>query len=313
MLNYLIRRFSITIITVIGAMIVLFLLIQAIPGDPAVVLLGPRATQEIIESVRERMWLDRPVIVQLGRFLFNVARGDLGTDVLNNVPVSRLVFNALPHTMVLAFASIFIACLIGIPLGTYAAAYRNSLLDRITGILSISMITVPSFLAGILSLLFFSLYLRWFPGMGAGEEGNFLSQLYHLILPTFSLAMLWIGYIARIMRATVLEELTEDYVKTVRAKGVPERLVIYKHVLRGAIIPVIAVVGIGFGNLLGGAVMIEIIFHRPGLGNLIYHAIQSRNYPVVQGGLIVAVFLYALANFVADVSYSFIDPRLRGE
>ncbi|MFW5986337.1 MAG: ABC transporter permease [Halanaerobiales bacterium] len=313
MLKYLIRRFMITIITVIGAMVVLFLLIQAIPGDPATVMLGPRATEEIIEAVRERMWLDRPVYIQLGRFLFNVLRGDLGIDVLNHMPVSQLVFKALPHTIVLAFSSIFIACLIGIPLGTYAAAYRNSFLDRITGILSISMITVPSFLAAILALLIFSVYLRWFPGMGAGERGNILSQLYHLVLPTLSLSLLWIGYIARIMRASVLEEMTEDYVRTVRAKGVAERKVVYKHVLRGAIIPVIAVVGIGFGNLLGGAVMVEIVFHRPGLGYLIYNAIQSRNYPVVQGGLIVAVFLYGLANFLADISYSFIDPRLRSE
>jgi peptide/nickel transport system permease protein len=313
MISFLVRRSFITIITVLGAMIILFLLIQAIPGDPATVILGPRATPEIIEEIRAKMWLDRPIYEQLFKFLFNIFRGDLGTDVLNHMPVRELVFDALPHTIILAFTSIFLASLIGIPLGTYAAAYRNSIIDRITGIFSISLITIPSFLAGILTLLFFSVYLDLFPSMGAGEEGDFLSQLYHLVLPTISLAMLWIGYIARIMRASVLEELTEDYVNTVRAKGVPESRVIFKHVLRGAIIPVIAVLGVGFGNLLGGAVLIEIIFHRPGLGLLIYNAIQSRNYPVVQGGLIIAVLLYSLANFAADLSYSFIDPRLRSE
>ncbi len=313
MFTVIIRRLVITIITVIGAMIILFFLIQAMPGDPATVMLGPRATPEIVDEIRARMWLDRPVFIQLGRFLFNVIRGDLGTDVLNYMPVSKLVMNALPHTIILAFSSIFLASIIGIPLGTYAAAYRNSLIDRITGILSISMITVPSFLAGLLMLLIFSVFLNWFPAMGAGEKGNFLSQLYHLVLPAISLALLWVGYLARIMRASVLEELTSDYVRTARSKGLSKARVVYKHVLRGAMIPVIAVIGVGFGNLLGGAVLIEIIFHRPGLGFLIYNAIQSRNYPIVQGGLIVAVFLYSIANLVADLSYGFIDPRLRSE
>jgi len=313
MLDFVIKRLLVTVITVIGAMIILFFMIQAMPGDPATVMLGPRATPEIIEEVRSRMWLDRPVFVQLGRFLYNVARGDLGIDVLNYTSVTKLIMSALPHTIALAFTSIFIASIIGIPLGTYAAAYRNSLIDRVTGILSISMITIPSFLAGILMLLIFAVFLRWFPAMGAGKEGNIVSQLYHLVLPAFSLALLWIGYLARIMRASVLEELTSDYVRTAKSKGLTKARVVYKHVLRGAIIPVIAVIGVGFGNLLGGAVLIEIIFHRPGLGFLIYNAIQSRNYPVVQGGLIIAVFLYSIANLIADLSYSFIDPRLRSE
>src|SRR6056297_686775 len=158
MLDFVIKRLLVTVITVIGAMIILFFMIQAMPGDPATVMLGPRATPEIIEEVRSRMWLDRPVFVQLGRFLYNVARGDLGIDVLNYTSVTNLIMSALPHTIALAFTSIFIASIIGIPLGTYAAAYRNSLIDRVTGILSISMITIPSFLAGILMLLIFAVF-----------------------------------------------------------------------------------------------------------------------------------------------------------
>ncbi len=313
MISFLVQRLFVTLITVIGAMIILFLIIQLLPGDPATVMLGPRATEEIVEKTRARMGLDRPVYEQLIRFLYNVLRGNLGTDVLNYMPVSRLVFMALPHTILLAFSSIFLASLIGIPLGTYAAAFRNSIIDRITGILSISMITIPSFLAGILALLIFSLYLGWFPAMGGGEEGNILNQLYHLLLPSFALGLGWIGYIARIMRASVLEELTGDHIRTARSKGLPEKIVIFKHALRGALIPVISVIGVGFGNLLGGAVLIEIIFNRPGLGYLIYRAIQARNYPIVQGGLIIAVFLYSIANLTADLSYGFIDPRIRSE
>ncbi|MGM0445629.1 MAG: ABC transporter permease [Bacillota bacterium] len=313
MLKYVLRRLLVTLITVLGAIIILFIIIQFLPGDPATVILGPRATPEIIEEVRAKMWLDRPVYIQLLRFLYNIFRGDLGTDVLNYMPVSFLVFNALPHTILLAASSIFIASLIGIPLGTYAAAYKNSLADKITGLMSISMIAIPSFLAGVLFLLFFSVYLDWFPAMGGGTKGDILSQLWHLILPASSLALGWIGYLARIMRASVLEEMTEDYVRTARSKGLKENRVIYKHVLRGALIPVIAVIGVGFGNLLGGAVITEIIFHRPGLGTLIYNAIQSRNYPIVQGGLIIAVFLYSIINLFADLSYSFIDPRVRND
>jgi len=313
MIKYILRRLLVTLITVLGAIIILFIIIQFLPGDPATVILGPRATPEIIAEVRAKMWLDRPVYIQLLRFLYNIARGDLGTDVLNYMPVSFLVFNALPHTILLAVSSIFIASLIGIPLGTYAAAYKNSLADKITGLLSISMIAIPSFLAGVLFLLLFSVYLDWFPAMGGGREGDIISQLWHLILPASSLALGWIGYIARIMRASVLEEMTEDYVRTARSKGLKEIKVIFKHVLRGALIPVIAVIGVGFGNLLGGAVITEIIFHRPGLGTLIYNAIQSRNYPIVQGGLIIAVFLYSLINLFADLSYSFIDPRVRND
>ncbi len=313
MFKYILRRLLVTLITVLGAIIILFIIIQFLPGDPATVMLGPRATPEIIEEVRAKMWLDRPIYIQLLRFLYNILRGDLGTDVLNYMPVNYLVFNALPHTILLAASSIIIASLIGIPLGTYAAAYKNSLIDKITGLMSISMIAIPSFLAGVLFLLFFSVYLDWFPAMGGGTEGDIISQVWHLILPASSLALGWIGYLARIMRASVLEEMTEDYVRTARSKGLKELTVIFKHVLRGALIPVIAVIGVGFGNLLGGAVITEIIFHRPGLGTLIYNAIQSRNYPIVQGGLIIAVFLYSIINLFADLSYSFIDPRVRND
>ena len=313
MFKYFLRRLLVSLVTVLGAMVLLFIIIQFLPGDPASVMLGPRATPEIIEQMRSRMWLDRPVYQQLGKFLFNVVRGDLGTDVLNHMSVRKQVFDVLPHTIALSTISIVLATIIGIPLGTYSAANRNSLIDRITGFFSISFIAIPPFLAGVLFLLIFSVYLKWFPAMGGGEEGNLMSQIWHLVLPVCSLGLGWIGYISRIMRASVLEEMRKDHINTARAKGLKERVVIFRHAVRGALIPVIAILGVGFGNLLGGAVLVEIIFHRPGLGNLLYNAIQSRNYPVVQGGLIIAVFLYTLANLIADLSYGYFDPRLRSD
>lgn len=313
MLVFLIRRSLTSLATVLGAVTLLFLIIRLIPGDAAVVMLGPRATPGLIEAMRERMMLDEPLYRQLGVFLLNVLQGDLGRDVLNDVPVASLVMQALPHTVALALLSILLASLIGIPLGTYAAGYRNSLVDRVTAFVSVSFITIPPFVAGLLLLLVFSVQLRWFPVSGGGDAGDLLDQARHLVLPVLALALSWIGYIARLVRSSVLEEMTKDHVRTAHSKGIGPGKVLYKHVLRGALIPTIAVLGVGFGNLLGGAVLIEIIFNRPGLGFLILNAIESRNYPIVQGGLIVAVALYALANLLADLSYGVIDPRIREE
>jgi len=308
---YTVRRLLTAGLTVIGAVTLLFVIIRLIPGDPAVVMLGPRASDSMIASMRERMMLDEPVLVQLAAFLGNVLRGDLGRDVLNELPILGMVLDVLPFTIVLAFGSIVLAVLLGVPLGALAAAYRNSWWDRVTAFVSVAFITVPPFVAGLLLLLLFAVELRWLPVSGGGVRGDVLSQLRHLILPVTALALTWVGYIARLIRSSVLEEIGKDHVRTARSKGLAPGRVLFKHVLRGALIPTIAVLGVGFGNLLGGAVLIEIIFNRPGLGFLILNAIESRNYPVVQGGLVVAVFLYTLANVIADLSYGFVDPRIR--
>jgi peptide/nickel transport system permease protein len=308
---YAMRRLLTAVLTVIGAVTMLFVVIRLIPGDPAVVMLGPRASDAMIASMRERMMLDEPVLLQLAAFLGNVLRGDLGRDVLNELPILGMVLDVLPFTIVLAFGSIALAVLVGVPLGALAAAYRNSWWDRATAFVSVAFITLPPFVAGLLLLLIFSVELRWLPVSGGGTRGDTIDQLRHLILPVTALALTWVGYIARLIRSSVLEEITKDHVRTAHSKGLGPRRVLFKHVLRGALIPTIAVLGVGFGNLLGGAVLIEIIFNRPGLGFLILNAIESRNYPVVQGGLVVAVFLYTLANVIADLSYGFVDPRIR--
>lgn len=313
MLRFVLRRLTTTVLTVVAAMALLFVIIRLIPGDPARVMLGPRATPGMIASFRERLMLDEPFLFQLGSYLFNILRGDMGQDVLNQVPVASLVFGALPYTVILAFLGILVAALIGIPLGAFSAGFRNSLLDRVTAFVSVAFITTPPFVAGLLLLLVFSIQLGWFPVSGGGRSGDVADQAWHLVLPVAALAIPWIGYISRLVRSSVLEELTKDHVRTAHSKGLPGLRVLYKHALRGALIPTIAVIGVGFGNLLGGTVLIEIIFARPGLGFLILNAIESRNFPVVQGGLIVAVFLYAVANLLADMSYGAIDPRIRTE
>ena len=311
MIEFVLRRLLASIATVVGAMVLLFTVLRSIPGDPAIVMLGPRATDAMIASMRERMMLDEPILVQLGAFLGNVARGDLGTDVLNDRPILMMVAEVLPYTIVLAVGSLLLAVAIGVPLGALAAAYRNSWMDRVTAFLSVAFITVPPFVAGLLLLLVFSVNLRWFPVSGGGAPGDVLDQVRHLVLPLVALALTWVGYIARLIRSSVLEEIAKDHVRTARSKGLAPGRVLFKHVLRGALIPTIAVLGVGFGNLLGGTVLIEIIFARPGLGYLILNAIESRNFPVVQGGLVVAVFLYTMANLLADLSYGLVDPRIR--
>lgn len=311
MLAFALRRLLTALATVVGAVALLFVIIRLIPGDPAIVMLGPRATPGMIAGMRERMMLDEPFPVQMGAFLWNVLRGDLGRDVLNELPITGMILDVLPYTIVLAVASLLLATALGVPMGAYAAANRNSVVDRVTAFTSVAFITIPPFVAGLLLLLVFSVELGWFPVSGGGQRGDLASQARHLVLPVTALALTWVGYIARLIRSSVLEEIGKDHVRTATSKGLPPRRVLYKHVLRGALIPTIAVLGVGFGNLLGGAVLIEIIFGRPGLGYLILNAIESRNYPVVQGGLVVAVFLYAIANLVADLSYGFVDPRIR--
>jgi peptide/nickel transport system permease protein len=219
--------------------------------------------------------------------------------------------SALPHTLILAWSSLGLAVLIGIPLGVYSATHPDSWIDRITAILSISLISVPSYVAGLFLLLIFAVDLRWLPAMGAGEPSNVLGYVKHLVLPVTSLAITWIGYLARLVRASLLEVLNETYIRAAKAAGMPRRLVFYKYALRNALIPTVAVLGLGLGNLMGGAVFIELIFTRPGMGTLIFKAIQTRNYPIVRAGVFVVALLFVLANLLADLVYTYLDPRIQ--
>ncbi len=311
MLLYLVKRIGLSIAIVLLAILTLFLMLHMIPGDPASIALGPRATPEIQAAYAAKMHLDQPLFYQFLIFIGNVLQGDLGSDVFSNRSVTLTLAEQLPFTLILAVSALGWAALIGIPLGCLSALKPNSWLDRFTGVLSVGTIAVPSFLVSIWSILVFAVMLRWLPVIGAGEEGNLLDQVYHLILPAFAVGLGWVGYLARMVRASMLEVMGENYIRAARAFGLQTRTIIFRYALKVAILPTITLIGIGFGSLLSGTVFAEIIFSRPGIGKIIYDMVLSRNFPVVQGAVLVTVALYVMVTLVADLVVSWLDPRVR--
>lgn len=310
-IRYLLRRLLTACVVVLIVMAFLAVLDRLIPGNPVTYVFGPNANAGLIQQARHEMGLDVPVAVQIYEYIFHALHGDLGVDFVTDQPVSNLVAENLPDTVVLATSGLALAVVAGIPLGVVAATRPGSLLDRAIGIVSISTITAPSFVVGLLLILVFAVRLKLLPVVGAGAAGNFPDELKHLILPMVALALAWIGYIARLVRANMLEVLTTNYVRTAFAFGVRRRKILYKYALKNAAIPVVAVLGVGLGSLLGGTVLIEVIFDRPGLGTLAYQAIASRNYPIVQGTALVITLMVIGANLLTDICYRLLDPRIR--
>nr|WP_281362384.1 ABC transporter permease [Azospirillum melinis] len=305
------QRLATTLLVLAGAVALLFVLTLFISGNPAQVLLGPRATPEAVQAFTQAMGLDRPVHERFALFVWNVLHGDLGTDVVSGRPVAALVAEVLPYTVTLTLSAIGIAVLFGVPLGCYAATHPGSAVDRAAAVVSIGFIAIPNFVVAILLLMVFSIWLDWFPVLGVSRSGDVGDQLARLALPAVSLALGWIGYIARLLRASLLEVLGEPHIRTLRAYGVPDRVIVYKYALKPAAIPTVAILGLGVGRLLGGAIFAEIVFARPGIGTLVYDAISSRNYPVVQACVLVVVALFTLTNLAVDLSYAWLDPRIR--
>ena len=291
----------------------LFLLsaIHLVPGDPAGIALGPRATPEMREEFRTRMGLDLPFFVQYFRFLGNVATGDLGVDVWSNRPVASIIGEQLPHTLALTFFGLGWAVLVGIPLGCFSAVRPNSWLDKFTGVVTVSAIAVPSFIVALYSLLVFAVALRWLPAIGAGDPGDPLDQLAHLILPSFAIGLGWVGYLARMVRASMLEVMGENHIRMARAYGLSRARITYVYALKLAILPTVALLGVGVGGLLSGAVFAEIVFARPGIGKLVFDGVGTRNYPIVMGGVLVSTILFALCTLVSDLITAKLDPRVR--
>jgi peptide/nickel transport system permease protein len=313
LLAYILKRLAMTALVVLVVMTFLAALVHLIPGDPVKTILGPRADPELSKIVRHDMQLDLSVPRQIWNFVTGAVRGDLGVDFVSDEKVTRLVFNALPHTIVLAVASLLLAMLVGVPLGVYAATHPNTWTDRISGVLAVSCITIPPYVAGLFLVLLFAVRFHALPAIGTGDFSHPLDYLRHLVLPAVALGITWIGYFARLVRASMLEVLNTNYIRTATAFGLHERAIFYRYALRNAIIPTIAVLGVGLGNLMGYAIFVEVIFARPGLGTLIYDSIESRNYPIVRGGVLVVAILFVLANLLADLSYRFLDPRIRVE
>lgn len=313
MLKYVIKRILWIVPTVLGVLILLFSLTYFLPGDPASVMLGPRATPELIKDLNHRLHLDQPVYTRLGYYILGVLRGDLGESVWSGHKVSSLIVNSLPYTIILAVCSMGLAALVGIFLGVFATIYKESIIDHLVTGISLVGVAVPDFVAACLLLLIFAVHFNLFPVLGAGEAGNIADKIHHLILPVISLAIGWIGYLSRLTRESMLEILDSDYIRVAKAFGMPAKHIHYKYALKNAVIPIITVIGLGIGKLLGGAVLVEIIFNRPGIGKLVVDAVYARDLPVVQGGILIATLLFVLANLIADISYAYIDPRIQYE
>lgn len=308
---YLCKRIGLSIAIVLLAILALFIMLHSIPGDPVSIALGPRATPEIQAAYAAKMHLDKPLYYQFAIFVGNVVQGDLGSDVFSNRSVSQTLSEQLPFTIALAFSALAWSALVGIPLGCLSAIRPNTWIDRFTGVLSVGTIAVPSFLVSIWAILIFAIHLRWLPVIGAGEDGDILDQIRHLILPSLAVGLGWVGYLARMVRASMLEVMGENYIRSARAFGLRPKTIVFRYALKVAILPTITLIGIGFGALLSGTVFAEIIFARPGVGKIIYDMVLARNFPVVQGAVLVTIALYVIVTLVSDLIVSWLDPRVR--
>lgn len=311
MFTYILRRIGLGLAVLILAISSLYLMVQAAPGDPASAMLGPRATPAIKAAFREKLGLDQPLPVQVVRYLVAVATGDLGTDLRTRRPVTTTLAAHLPHTVALILASLALAAGLGIPLGVAAAVKRNGLFDRLAGVLSVSLISIPPVIVAIYGMLAFAAGLGWLPATGAGEGEGLWSEIRHLILPALAVGLGWVGYLARLVRASMIEVLSSNFIRNARSFGLSELRILYSYALRVAVAPTITVLGIGVGYMLGSAVFAEIVFARPGIGKLMYDAVILRNYPVTLGAVLAATALLVAATTLADILNALIDPRFK--
>lgn len=304
MFIYILKRLISTIPVLIGISLLLFLMLRMLPGDPAQVLAGQMATPQEIEMIRHQLGLDKPIYIQYGHFLARLAKFDLGRSARTQNPVSQEIWARLPNTVLLAVMAIALACLFGIPAGIISAVRPYSWIDYLVTLTALFGISIPVFWLGMMLVVLFAVVLKWLPAGGTGSW-------QHLILPSITLASFVVAFIARMTRSSMLETLSQDYTTTARSKGLREKVVIIKHALKNALIPIITVVGLQFGMLLGGAVLTESVFAWPGLGRLIVDSIMGRDYPVIQGSILVFGLLYIFVNLVVDIIYAFVDPRIR--
>jgi peptide/nickel transport system permease protein len=304
-LTYLARRLLAVIPVLFGVTLAVFSMLFLVPGDPVKMMLAEFVTTPAqIEQMRAQLHLDEPILKQYGRFVGNALRGDLGTSIRSRRAVATEIGENVGSTAQLALASMAVAIAIGVPLGLMAALLRNSWLDAGSMIVALLGVSMPSFWLGLLLIFTFSLHLGWFPATGGGD-------LWHLVLPSVTLGMIASAIIARLTRSSMLEVLGQDYVRTARAKGLAWWGVVVRHALKNALIPVITIFGLQFGNLLAGAVIVETVFSRPGLGRLIVGGILAKDFPLVQGTVLFVATAYVMINVLVDITYAFVDPRIR--
>lgn len=312
MFAFIIKRLLTTIPTVLGVSIVVFTLIHLIPGDPVATMLGLEADPAIIEQQRQQLGLDRPLLEQYFRWLGNVLRGDLSRSIQGNQPVFSLVLEKMPATLELSFAALVISLLIAIPTGILSAVYKDTWIDHVSTLIALFGVSVPGFWLGLILIYVFSLKLGLLPPGGYSPFfENPEMNLRYLLLPAISLGSGLAGIVARMVRATMLDVLSYDYIRVARAKGLAERVVVTKHALKNTLIPIITIVGLQIGVLLGGAVVIETVFAWPGVGKLTVDAILGRDFPVVQGATFLIAVALVLVNLLVDIAYAMADPRIK--
>jgi ABC-type dipeptide/oligopeptide/nickel transport system permease component len=309
--SYFARRLLASVVTLWIIVSLAFALVRLAPGDPAEIWLGDYATPELIEATRARMGLDQPIVTQYVSFIGRVATGDLGNSVRTGRSVSDTILAQYPFTLQLTVGALFIAVTFGILTGVVSAMTHNSRLDFVMVLGSVTWIAMPSFWFGLILIYIFSVYFGWFPITGAGERGNILSILHHLILPAIALGARQAAVITRMSRSAMLDVLRTDYVRTARAKGLSERKVIGRHAFRNALIPITSLTAIETMVLLSGSVVIEVVFSRPGVGQLLVTAVSQRDYPMIQGAIFFFATAVILINLLTDVAYAAIDPRVR--
>jgi peptide/nickel transport system permease protein len=316
----------------VGVSIVVFFMVRAIPGDPAQILLGQLATQEQVQALREQMGLDKPVIVQYGLFLKDAARGDLGTSIVTGRPVTTELLVRFPATLELTAFAMFVAVLVGVPVGVISAVRQYSWLDKTTSVLALAGISMPIFWLAMILIVIFTVNLELLPFPGRLSSGvlitsitglvlvdslltlnfaGFWDGLLHLIMPAIALGTIPMAFIMRMTRSSMLEVMGEDYVRTARAKGVVPWQVVFKHALRNAMLPTVTVIGLQVGLLMGGAVITETIFSWPGVGQIAYESVNRRDYAMIQGVVLYGAALFVLVNLLVDILYAVLDPRVR--
>jgi peptide/nickel transport system permease protein len=305
--QYIIRRFALAIPLILAVLTIVFLMLRiGLPGDPAVIIAGDRATPELIEQIRINLGLDKSIIEQYFIFLKNAVQGDLGRSVKFRQPVVDVVLHAFPFTAILTLTSVTVGTVLGIIVGIITALKRSTWIDNIIMVVVIFFYSIPTFWLGLMLILIFSVHFRLLPVQGA-------STAKHFILPTINLAVGQVALIARLTRSGMIEVLSADYVRTARSKGLTERVVVLRHVLRNVLIPIVTIVGLSFGGLLGGAIITESIFGLPGVGRLAIDAIHNRDYPMIQGTVMLVAVVFIFINLIIDVIYAFIDPRISYE
>lgn len=310
MIAFLLRRAALAIVTGLCVLTLVFLIVRVLPGDPAQVILGDFASQEALAALRRRLGLDQPLWLQYARFLSGALTGDWGVSMVTGRPVIGEIMAVLPWTIELTVVSLMLGAVAGIPLGVWAATHRNGPIDYLTRVASLLGLSFPAFVSAVILLLLFAIRWPWFPVISS-QSGSLSAWLQSMTLPAISLGLIMAAYITRVTRSAMLEVLSEDYIRTARAKGVPWRVVVRHHALRNALIPIITVIGLFLGIQIGNSVLTEIVFNRPGLGKLILGALNQRDYTMLQGMMVIYTLIVVGVNMLTDIAYGLVDPRVK--